>query len=96
MSQIMGMDMATISQVKTMKGKSKCIPWEFLKKFLAKCEDEEWIFTVFSIVLYGMVIFPKVSNHIEAVVVDDKGEFCIYFILSYLVFCYVLSPFCMS
>ena len=41
-----------------------------MKKFLAKCEDEEWIFTVFAMVVYGMVIFPKVSNYIEAVMVD--------------------------
>ena len=61
MSQIMGMDMATISQVKTKKGKNGCILWEFLKKFLAKCEDEERIFTVFAIVVYVMVIFPKVQ-----------------------------------
>ena len=53
-----------------MKGKSECIPSKFLKTFLAKCEDKEWIFTIFAIVVYGMVIFPKVLNHIEAVVVD--------------------------
>ena len=70
MSQIMGMDITTINQVKTMKGKSECILWEFLKKFLAKCEDEKWIFTIFAIVVYGMVIFQKVSNHIEVAMLD--------------------------
>ena len=56
--------------MKTMRGKSECLPWEFLKKFLAKCEDEEQVFKVFAIVVYGMVIFTKVPNHIEAIVVD--------------------------
>ena len=70
MSQIMGLDMMTIGQMKIMKGKSECLPWEFLKKFLAKCEDEERVFKVFVVVVYEMVIFPKVPNHIEAVVVD--------------------------
>ena len=41
-----------------------------LKKFLTKCEYQERIFKVFAIVMYEMVIFPKVSNHIEVVVVD--------------------------
>ena len=41
-----------------------------MKKFLTKCEDKEQIFKVFDIVVYGMVIFPNVLNHIEAVVVD--------------------------
>ena len=40
------------------------------KKFLNKCEDEEWIFKLFAIMVYGMVIFPKVLNHVEAVIVD--------------------------
>ena len=66
----MGLDVIIIVQMKTMKGKNECLPWEFLKKFLAKCEDEEWVFKVFFIVVYGMFIFPKVSNHIEDVVVD--------------------------
>ena len=70
MSQIMGMDMTTMSEVKSTKGKSECIPWEFLKKFLAKCEDKERIFMVFTIVVYRMMIFPKVLNHIEAAMVD--------------------------
>ena len=66
----MGMDITTINQVKTMKGKSECILWEVLKNFLAKCEDEKQIFTIFAIVVYGMVIFQKVTNHIEAAMVD--------------------------
>ena len=53
-----------------MKEKSERLLWKFLKKFLAKCEDEEQVFKVFTIVLYGMVIFPKVSKHIEATVTN--------------------------
>ena len=75
MSQIMGIDMTTIGQMKTMKGKSECFPWEFLKKFLTKGEDEKWVFKVFAIVVYGMMIFPKVPNHIEAVVVEKPSTF---------------------
>ena len=59
-----------ICQMKNLKRKSECLPWEFLKKFLVKCEDQEWVFKVFAIVMYEMVIFPKISNHIEAAVVD--------------------------
>ena len=66
----MGLDMTTIGQMKTMKGKSECLLWEFLKKFFAKCEDKERVFKVFAIVVYGMVIFPKVLNHVEAIIVD--------------------------
>ena len=66
----MGIDVTTIDQMKTMKGKNECLLWEFLKKFVAKCEDVERVFKVFTIMVHGMVIFPKVSNHVEATVVD--------------------------
>ena len=51
------------------KGKNECLPWDFVNKFLAKCEDEERVFKVFAIVVHGMVIFLKVSNHKKAIVV---------------------------
>ena len=43
---------------------------DFVKKFLVKCEDQEWVFKVFATAVNGMVIFSKVLNHVEAVVVD--------------------------
>ena len=70
MSQIMGIDTQIIGQIKSQKGKSECLLWDFVKKFLTKCEDKEQVFNVFFLDVYGMVIFPKVSNHIKVVVVD--------------------------
>ena len=66
----MGLDITTIGQVKSMKGKRECLLWEFLKKFLAKCEDEEQVFKVFTMEVYRIVIFLKVPNHVETVIVD--------------------------
>ena len=70
MSQIMGIDAQIIGQIKSQKGKSECLIWDFVKKFLTKCEDEEWVFNVFAMVVYGMVIFLKVPNHIKVAMVD--------------------------
>ena len=44
MSQVTGLDALIIGQIKSLKGKSECLPWEFLKKFLAKYEDQERVF----------------------------------------------------
>ena len=41
MSQIMGLDAMIIGQMKSQKGKSECLPWNFLKNFLAKSEHQE-------------------------------------------------------
>ena len=66
----MGIDATIIGQMKSQKGKSECLPWDFVKKFLPKCEDEEWVFNVFAMAVYEMVIFLKVPNHIKAAVVN--------------------------
>ena len=66
----MGLDATIIGQMKSLKGKSEYLSWDFLKKFLTKCEDQERVFKVFAVFIYGMAIFPKVLNHIEASVVD--------------------------
>ena len=66
----MGIFVKIIGQMISQKGKSECLPWDFVKKFLPKCEDEEWVFNVFAMAVYGMVIYPKVLNHMEVMVVD--------------------------
>ena len=43
MSQIMGIDAQISGQIKSQKGKSEGLIWDFVKKFLTKCEDEEWV-----------------------------------------------------
>ena len=47
---------------------------DFVKKFLVKCEDQEWVFKVFATAVNGMVIFSKVLNHIEAAIIVDLVE----------------------
>ena len=40
-SQVLGIYAKVIGQMKRQKGKSECLPLDFVKKFLTKCEDEE-------------------------------------------------------
>ena len=58
----MGTDAKVIEQMKKEKGKTECLPWEFVKKYLAKREDEERVSNVFAMAVYGMVIFLKVPK----------------------------------
>ena len=66
----MGVDAKVIEQVKKQNGKRECLLWEFVKKYLAKSEDDERVSNVFAMAVYGMVIFSKVLDHIEAIVVN--------------------------
>ena len=66
----MGINAKVIRQMKKQKGKNECLSWEFIKKYLAKCEDDEHVSNVFAMVMYGIVVFSKVLDHIKAAVVD--------------------------
>ena len=56
----MCIDAKVIEKMKKQKGKSECLLWEFVKKYLAKSEDDERVSNVFAMAVYGMVIFLKV------------------------------------
>ena len=66
----MGINAKVIGKMKKQNGKSECLPWEFVKKYFAKCAKDEHVSNVFAMVMYGIVVFSKVLDHIEAVVVD--------------------------
>ena len=67
---MMDINAKVIYQVKKQKGNNECLLWEFIKKYLSKSENDERVPNVFAVAMYGMVIFPKVPNHIEIAVVD--------------------------
>ena len=52
------------------KGKSECFAWVFFKRYIAKNDGEDQVLDVFTLAIYGLVIFPKVSGHVEVAVID--------------------------
>ncbi|KAG8498341.1 hypothetical protein CXB51_006877 [Gossypium anomalum] len=60
------------------KGDSKCIPWRNLRDLILAHPDMKNRVDIFSLNLYGLVIFPKALGHIDEAVSDlfdrlDKG-----------------------
>ena len=53
------------------KGKSKCFAWDFFKRYIAKNDGEDQVLDDFALAIYGLVIFPKVSGHVEIVVIEQ-------------------------
>ena len=55
-------------QVKKQTRNNECLSWDFLKKYILESEDDDRVSNVFAMVVYGMVIFPKVPDHDETAV----------------------------
>ena len=53
-----------------MKGKNEWFAWDFFKRYIAKNDGEDRVVDVFALAIYGLVIFPKVPEHVEVVVID--------------------------
>ncbi|MBA0845780.1 hypothetical protein Goarm_022277 [Gossypium armourianum] len=52
------------------KGESKCIPWKSLRDLILAHPDTKKKVDVFSLSIYGLVIFPKALRHIDEAVSD--------------------------
>ncbi|KAL1106210.1 hypothetical protein V6Z11_D04G186100 [Gossypium hirsutum] len=52
------------------KGDSKCIPWRNLKDLILAHPDMRKRVDVFSLGIYGLIIFPKALGHIDETVTD--------------------------
>ncbi|MFQ6655554.1 hypothetical protein Gotur_026066, partial [Gossypium turneri] len=52
------------------KGDSKCIPWKSLKDIILAHLDMKKRVDIFTLSIYGLVIFPKALGHIDEAVTD--------------------------
>ncbi|MBA0784851.1 hypothetical protein Gotri_025835 [Gossypium trilobum] len=60
------------------KGDSKCIPWKNLRDLILAHPDVKKRVDIFSLSIYGLVIFPKALGHVDEAISDlfdrlDKG-----------------------
>ncbi|MFQ6657517.1 hypothetical protein Gotur_027154, partial [Gossypium turneri] len=83
------------------KGDSKCIPWKSLKDLILTHPDVRKRVDIFSLSIYGLVVFPKAFRHVDEAVTNlfdwlDKRVTPISIILvdrvSYRVFSENYSP----
>ena len=66
----MKVEKAAVEQNIRKKGKSECFAWDFFKRYIAKNDGEDRVVDVFALAIYGLVIFPKVSGHVEVAMID--------------------------
>lgn len=65
------MDIKIPEDVKcSVKKGSDCVPWRFLCDFIMNNQGNDRVIDIFALAIYGLVIFPKVLNHVEINVID--------------------------
>ncbi|MBA0754163.1 hypothetical protein Gogos_020550 [Gossypium gossypioides] len=52
------------------KGDSKCIPWKNLKDIILAHPDMKKRVEVFSLRIYGLVVFPKALGHVDEAITN--------------------------
>ncbi|KAG8474321.1 hypothetical protein CXB51_034076 [Gossypium anomalum] len=60
----------TFGDVDLQKGDSKCIPWENLRDLILTHPDERKRVDIFTLSIYGLVIFPKALRYMDEAVID--------------------------
>ncbi|MFQ6654890.1 hypothetical protein Gotur_025678 [Gossypium turneri] len=70
------------------KGDSKCIPWKNLKDVILAHPDTKKKVDVFSLSIYGLVVFPKALGHVD----EFHSHFWKFNKVSYQVFSKNYSP----
>ena len=52
------------------KGKNECVQCDFLESFIIENNNDDQIINIFTLVVYGTLIFSQSSRYVDATVVD--------------------------
>ena len=66
----MNVEEAVVEQNIRKKGKSECFAWDFFKRYITKNDGEDRVVDVFTLVIYGLIIFSKVRRHVKVAMID--------------------------
>ena len=70
LAQLLGIDPKIIEQRENQKGESKSIPWDLFQHYILEYLEEDRALDIFTLAIYGLVIFLKAIGYVEAAVID--------------------------
>ncbi|MBA0881162.1 hypothetical protein Goshw_024107 [Gossypium schwendimanii] len=70
LAKIIGMSEQWVTARIKQKGENKCIPWKSLRGQILAHPDTKKKVDVFTLSIYGLIIFPKALGHIDEAVTD--------------------------
>ena len=64
------MDANVFVPITRLKGKNECVQCDFLKRYIVENNNDNRVKDIFTLVVYGTLIFPQSPGYIDAAVVD--------------------------
>ena len=96
-------DASAFIPVIRLKGKNECVQYDFLERYIIENNDDDQVIDIFTLVVYGTLIFPQSPGYIDATVIDlieqienqvnhVDAPFCPNYLFHFN-FCWTLGPF---
>ena len=70
LAKIMGIEPVDVDSYLINKGGSIRLEWVFLRDFINSHINEDRGLTTMALSIYGLIIFPRVIEHVEVIVID--------------------------
>ena len=63
-------DTSVFVPVTRLKGKNECVQYDFLEIYIIKNNNDDRVIDIFTLVVYGTLIFPQSPEYIDVAVID--------------------------
>ena len=70
LAQMMNIDASVLVSKTKQKGKNEYVQCDFLKQYIIENNDNDRVVDMFSLVVYGTIIFPQSVGYVNAAIVD--------------------------
>ena len=67
LAQMMNIDASVFVPMIRLKGKNECVQCDFIERYIIENNDDVRVINVFTLVVYGTLIFPQSPRYIDAV-----------------------------
>ena len=72
LAQMMNVDASLLVSVTKLKGKNKCVQYDFLERYMIENNEDDRVIDIFGLVVYEILIFPQSPGYVDAAVVDNQ------------------------
>ena len=70
LAEMMNVDASIFVPITRQKGKNECVQFDFLKRYIIENNDDDQVIDIFTLVVYGTLIFSQSPRYVDAIVVD--------------------------
>ena len=70
LAQMTNIDASAFVPITRLKGENKCVQYDFLERYILENNNDDRVIDIFTLVVYGTLIFLQLPGYVDATVVD--------------------------